>query len=55
MNYDKKNLYVTIPWPDFESLKDEEGYSENCYLATEEPFDGSFCFVNVYWLEHINN
>lgn len=55
MDYDKKDLYVAIPWPNFESLKDEEGYSENCYLATEEPFDGSFCFVNVYWLEHINN
>ena len=55
MEYNKKDLYVIIMWPDSQALMDEEGFEDNCYLANCEPFGGGAYFVNVNWLEHINN
>lgn len=52
MDYNKKELYVIITWPDSQVLMGEDGFEDNCYAS---PVDSGAYFVNVYWLEHLND
>ena len=51
MEYNKKDLYVVITWPDSQALMEEEGFDDNCYAM---PDDSGAYFVNIDWPEHTN-
>ena len=48
MDYDKKDLYVAIPWPDFESLKDEVSDSDAYFYLTDDKADGYESLIQAY-------
>lgn len=53
-----EDYYIVYTWPDSQNLKGLDGFSENCFLVSDEvglsAFGPEAYFVNVQWLKLIN-
>lgn len=43
-----KDLYVSLLWPEYQELEEEEGFDSNCEEA------GDRCYVNIDWVGYKN-